>query len=153
MITTLSSEDARKGALEQSSVKVPSNEAVTHPLISPSQFVFAVREADNYTDRDAYVSDIALSSVWGDGDCNQSADLLGPSARLPILCDLWDVIHMPVSRIREALGMSRADFAAAFAIPRRTLYRWERDETPCPLCTKLLLAHAAGLYDYPCIRR
>lgn len=121
--------------------------------ITPSQFSFAVREAGNYADRDAYVSDIALSGIWGADDCDQTAASPDTSVLLPLLSDLWDVIHMPVSRIREALGMSRADFAAAFAIPRRTLYRWECDETPCPLCTKLLLAHAAGLYDYPCIRR
>lgn len=135
------------------SSKAPFGEAVPQPPITPAQFMFAVREADNYTDRDAYVSDIALSSIWGDDDCDQPDDLLGPSARLPLLYDLWDVIHMPFRNIRLALGMSCADFAAAFAIPRRTLYRWDLNETPCPLYTKLLLAHAVGLYDYPCIGR
>lgn len=131
----------------------PSDGAITHPLITPAQFMFAVREADNYTDRDAYVSDTALSGIWGADDCGQTAASPDTSVLLPLLFNLWDVIHMPFRDIRLALGMSCVDFAAAFAIPRRTLYRWDLNETPCPLYTKLLLAHAAGLYDYPCIRR
>ena len=45
-------------------------------------------ETGAYTDRDAYVSDMALSSVWGDAE-----DVEIPAERLALLGGIWDGMH------------------------------------------------------------
>ena len=48
-------------------------------------------EAVNYTDRDAYISDLALSSIWGD---DEGAEV--PQERLEWLDQLYDAAHRNV---------------------------------------------------------
>lgn len=123
---------------------------VMYPPITPDQFAFALKSIEQYDNYRAYIDDISEADIWL-GDSGKPHSVAVPeSARRSILVNLWNIVHMPFLSIRAATSLSRADFAAAFAIPPRTLYRWERDETPCPICTKLLLAHAVGLYKYPC---
>lgn len=43
----------------------------------------------------------------------------------------WNPITVPgstVRKIRDALSMSQADFAAQLGLSRRTIIRWERDK-------------------------
>ena len=65
-------------------------------------------ETGAYTDRDAYVSDMALSSVWGDAE-----DAEVPAERLALLGGIWDricaVFWNPAAHraglVRRAAGM------------------------------------------------
>ena len=109
--------------------------------MNDKQFYALWGEALNYADRDGFISDAALSSIWGDAeDAQISAD------RLRELGRLWDAANMPVRRIRVHLGLTQAEFAQRYLIPMRTLQRWEKDGT-CPDCTRLLLLQVTGLYS------
>ena len=103
------------------------------------QFYAAVSEVSNYTDRGAYVSDLALSSMWGD-----DADSILISVSVGMLWDAW---HMSVKELRAVTGLSQAAFARRFLIPRRTVENWESTKVPneCPLYIRMLIADVLGL--------
>lgn len=94
-------------------------------------------EALEYTDRDAFVSDAALSSLWGDDDAD-------PMVHVPELEKLWDAAHTGVKAIREFACMTQAEFAARHLVPLRTLQRWEKGE--CPEHIRLFLLESEGVY-------
>lgn len=105
-------------------------------------------EALESKNREAYVSDWALSSIW-----NNAEDSEIPTERVDQLGQLWDVAHMSISEIRAASGLNRANFAARYCIPLRTVENWETaaesNSHACPPYTRLLLAMAVGCYDHP----
>lgn len=92
-------------------------------------------------DRDMYVSDWALSDIWGD---SEGADI--PDDRIQSLGSLWDVAHITIREIRAATGLSQVAFAQRFCIPRRTVENWESGASACPDYLRILLAQAVGLY-------
>ena len=94
-------------------------------------------EALEYTDRSAFVSDAALSSLWGEDDAD-------PMVRVPELEKLWDAAHTGVKAIRELACMTQAEFAARHLVPLRTLQRWEKGE--CPEHIRLFLLESEGVY-------
>lgn len=93
-------------------------------------------------DRDAFVSDWSLSSVWGDAP---DADI--PEDRIDTLQRLWDAAHLTIRDIRQHTGLSQAAFATRYCIPTRTLEDWERGVRSCPDYLRLLLAKDVGLYQ------
>lgn len=93
-------------------------------------------------DRDAFVSDWSLSSVWGDAP---DADI--PADRIDTLARLWDAAHLTIRDIRQHTGLSQAAFATRYCIPTRTLEDWERGARSCPDYLRLLLAKDVGLYQ------
>lgn len=101
-------------------------------------------EAINSPDRDAFVSDWSLSSVWGDAP---DADI--PADRIDMLARLWDAAHLTIRDIRAHTGLSRAAFAVRYCIPRRTVENWESGVRSCPDYLRLLLAQVTGLYTRP----
>lgn len=78
-----------------------------------------VREMDAYTDRDAYISGLALSSLWVDAE-----DAEIPQERIDELVELWDVLHGGVKWIAAQHGMSCRALAERFCIPYRTMENW-----------------------------
>ena len=52
----------------------------------------------------------------------------------------WDVAHMNVRDMVEALNMSQTDFANGANIPLRTIQNWCSGERQCPDYIRLLLA-------------
>lgn len=106
------------------------------------QFNVLWAEALASADRDAFISDAALSSIWGD-----APDAAIPDDRLQQLGQLWDAAHLTVKEIRAATGLSQAAFAQRFLIPRRTVENWESGTNTCPVYVRLLLAQAVGLYE------
>lgn len=95
-------------------------------------------------DRDTFLSDWLLSSVWGDApDADIHAD------RIDTLARLWDAAHLTIRDIRQHTGLSQAAFATRYCIPTRTLEDWERGVRSCPDYLRLLLAQATGLYARP----
>lgn len=84
-------------------------------------------ETGAYTDRDAYISDMALSSVWGDAeDAEVSAE------RIALLCGIWDGAHCAIPELIEQYGLTQTSFAQYFGIPRRTVQNWCGGQRECP---------------------
>ena len=98
----------------------------------------------DYTDRDAYVSDWALSSALGDAPAEDV-----PADRVEELGYLWDAAHLTIRDIRAHTGLSQAAFASRYCIPRRTVENWESGVRSCPDYLRLLLAQVTGLYTRP----
>lgn len=93
-------------------------------------------EARNYTDPGAYVSDLALSSMWGDADI--------PADRIALLRRVWDDTHCTVRDLIERYGLTQSAFARHFNIPLRTVQGWCLGERDCP---PYLIAMAAELLN------
>ena len=109
------------------------------------RFSVCVAEIDNYSDRDAYVSDLALLSMWGDAE-----DAAIPQERIEFLTKLWDACHRSVKDIAAAAGLSQRKLAERFCIPYRTVECWCGSRTSpsarsCPLYTRLMMQECLGL--------
>lgn len=108
--------------------------------MTDTQFPACVREVPAYADIDAYVSDLALSSMWGDVE---DEDI--PAQRLDDLRSIYQAVNRTVREIVSASGLSQAAFAERYCIPRRTVENWCSGARECPLYTRLLLQRAEGL--------
>lgn len=109
-----------------------------------NQFNTCFREASEYANRDAYISDLSLSALWNDAE---GADI--PAERIAQLGDIWDAAHLTSRDIRHHTGLSQVAFAQRFCIPRRTVEDWESGKGSCAPYLRLLLAQAVGLYKRP----
>lgn len=110
--------------------------------MTDKQFSVLWADALSAAERDAFISDAALSSVWDDTASTEiSAD------RVNQLGQLWDAAHLTIKDIRTAIGLSQAAFAQRFCIPRRSIENWESGASACPDYLRLLLALATGLYE------
>lgn len=95
-------------------------------------------EALNTPNRDAFASDWALSSMWGeDADPVHLAELCGR---------VWDLAHLSVADIRAHTGLTQAAFAARYCVPLRTVQNWEL-RGGCPAYVRLMMARLAGMAD------
>ena len=108
--------------------------------ITDKQFMFCVSESPNYTDRDAYLSDLALSAVWGD---DEDANI--PADRIDALGQIWDAAHRSVREIASDAGLSQRKLAERFCIPYRTAEDWCAGRRECPIYTKLMMQECLGL--------
>ena len=104
-------------------------------------FYMIFTDAKSVTDRDAFISDWAHSSVWDDAE-----DAEIPASRLLELGMIWDVAHASFADIVKASGLKLVDFAARFVIPYSTAQKWYYDLSRCPDYARLLLARAVGMY-------
>ena len=105
-------------------------------------YTTAVTEAANYADRDAYISDLALSSVWGDPE---DADI--PAARLEWLGQIWDATRRDTAAILAASGMNMMQLSQRLLIPYRTVQDWAAGKRTPPAWTLLLIQEALGLFS------
>lgn len=112
--------------------------------MTAKQYYFCVTEAANYKDIDAYVSDLALSTIW-DG----APDAPIPPERLDQLRTIYAAASCTVREIVAAVGMTQAAFAERFCVPRRTVEDWCRGITKCPMYTRLLIQQSLGLFTPP----
>lgn len=110
--------------------------------MTDQQFSILWGEALTSPDRDEFVSEFAISSLWGDAD---GAPIT--AERLRDLGKLWDAAHMTVKDIRQHLGLNQQEFAARFLLSHRTVQNWEYGATKCPEYVRLLLLQATGLYN------
>lgn len=93
----------------------------------------AYSEAVNYTDKDAYISDVALSSLWG-----EDAEL---SETTKLAAALWEIHDIGIKAIVKHSGMSARAFALAYGIPTRTMENWTAKVNTPPDYVLLLLAN------------
>lgn len=108
------------------------------------QYYEAVSEIPNYTDRDAFTSDVTLS-ITSLEDADKDIDLVATADQIGMI---WDVYHMSIKELRSATGMSQVAFAERFLIPRRTVENWESSSAnsrDCPLYTRMMIADLLGL--------
>lgn len=99
-------------------------------------------ETGAYADRDAYISDMALSSIWGDAE---DADV--PAERITLLGALWDGAHCTIPELIDKYGLTQTSFAQYFGIPRRTVQNWCGGQRECPpyvaaMAAEILAANA-----------
>lgn len=103
-------------------------------------FVMLAKEVPEYASRDAYVSDMALSAIWGD---DPEAEI--PAERMEQLGMVWDAVHRPVSEIVAETGLSQAAFAQLYMIPLRTVENWCTGSRECRIYDRIFLQEAVGL--------
>lgn len=108
------------------------------------QYNICVSKTSNYADRDSYVSDMSLSSLWGDAPEDGI-----PQDRIAALTSIWDVCHISVKDIAKAAGMSARAMAMRLCIPSRTVEDWCRGISKCPVYVRLMMQQSLGLYDPP----
>lgn len=108
-------------------------------MMTSKQYHFCVTEAANYKDMDAYVSDLALSSIWEDDNL--------PDSRRQTLRSVYAATNRSVREIVSAAGMTQAAFAEAFCIPLRTVENWCTGCRECPLYTRLMIQKCLGLLE------
>lgn len=109
--------------------------------MNSKQYDICIQEAQRYEDRDAYVSDLALSSMWGDPE---GAEV--PSYRIRILSMIWDSVHRSFRDILTDGDISRAEFSRQFSVPLRTVDNWLGGVSGCPLYARLAFQQLLGLH-------
>ena len=107
-----------------------------------SVYSVCVAESLNYDDRDAFVSDLALSSIWEDAE-----DAQIPQERIEWLGGIWDASHRSPKDIAKAAKLSQRALAERFCVPQRTMEDWCRGVSKCPVYTKLMMQECLGLFD------
>lgn len=97
-------------------------------------------EALNYSDQDAFVSDLALSSIWGDDTTGEV-----PEARIEWLRQIWTAPRRSVKDICKDAGLTQRGLAEFFNIPARTIGNWCTGERACPEYTRIMMQEILGL--------
>ena len=99
-------------------------------------------ETTNYTDPDAFASDVALS-LLNPEEPDQQVDI----ALFEQLRTLWHVANDPFKVLLECMGLSQTQCSTRFCIPLRTVQNWAGElRTPAPY-VRLMMAELAGLLD------
>lgn len=102
--------------------------------MNQKQYSICISEAQNYDDRDSYISDLALSSIWGDA---QDAEI--PADRIDQLGSIYDAVHRSVKDIARDAGLSQRKLAERFCIPYRTVENWCGGQRECPAYLRLMM--------------
>lgn len=97
-------------------------------------------EAVNYSDVDAYVSEMALSSLWDD---TEASDI--PPERIEALRLIFEAAHRNIKDIASAAGTSVRSLAAMFNIPYRTVEDWAANKRTPPMYVLLMMQEILGL--------
>lgn len=90
--------------------------------MTDKQFYTLFGAALESTDRDAYISEWATSSMFDPDSDGPAPDY---AALVDKLGNIWDVAHMTVAEIRATTGLSQGKFGERFCIPMRTIQNWE----------------------------
>lgn len=93
-----------------------------------------IMDAISNHDRDAFVSDWALSSIWGD---EPTATI--PVDRVQYLARLWEDVRKSVAQLRAMTGLTQTKFATWYGIPPRTVQNWESGASNAPEYVRLML--------------
>lgn len=94
-------------------------------------------EALKAADRDAFVSDCALSSAFpADSDPLENAQAAG---------NIWDVAHMSIKDLCQHAKLSQVALSTRFCVPYRTVQDWYSGRSTCPQYIKLAMAELLGI--------
>ncbi|GEM_PF-638323 len=110
--------------------------------LTDSQLALALTEATHYSDPDAFVSDMLLSSAFIDpGDAEARPDLtLADDLRR-----IWTICAAPFRDFLALLGVGQSALSQAHHIPLRTVQNWASGTSECPTYTRIMMARLAGL--------
>lgn len=108
--------------------------------MTDKQRMYCLSEAVYYTDRDAYISDLALDSLWED-----SEDAEIPQDRIDALGRLYDAYHRSLKDICDVSGLSKKALSERFCIPYRTVLDWYNGGHNPPLYVKIMIQQLLGL--------
>lgn len=108
--------------------------------MTDKQIYTAYGEAANYSDPDAYASDVALS-LLGPDDPGQEVDM----ELFEQLRTLWHVANDPFKALLDLMGMSQSDCSRRFCIPLRTVQGWALGERNAPPYVRLMMAELSGI--------
>lgn len=70
-----------------------------------------------------------------------------PEARKDWIIQYWQAVHRPMSDVIELSGMTLAQFAQEFYIPKRTVEDWKAGKRPPLPYTKLLIQESLGIFQ------
>lgn len=104
------------------------------------QFYICVGEATCYADRDSFISELALSSLWEDDETSE----IKPE-RIAVLGEIYDACQRSVRDIVAAAGMTQRAFAERFCIPIRTVEDWCAGKRECSIYIRLMLQECIGI--------
>lgn len=99
-------------------------------------------EASQYSDPDAFASDVALSLLDPDNP-DQEIDM-DMTAQLQTM---WHVANDDFRVFLKNLGMNQTQCAQRFCVPLRTVQNWARGENQAPAYTRLMMAELAGMLN------
>lgn len=108
------------------------------------QYKFCIQELSEYTDPDAYVSDLSFSSIWGD----DPEDAIPPE-RIDQLRAIYRAASMAVPEIAKASGLNITNMAARFSVPYRTMQDWFSGARVCSLANRMMMQECLGIYKPP----
>ena len=103
-------------------------------------FYLIFGDALSCNDRDAFVSDWSLSSIWED---SPEDDI--PPERISQLGSIWDAAHRSMREIAELSGLSQRKLAERFCIPYRTVENWCLDLRTPPDYVRLMMQECLGM--------
>ena len=109
-------------------------------VVSDNERCFCILEVPNFSDKDAYISDMILSDVLG---YTEDATIL--AERIAYLGRLWDACNRSVKDICAEAGMTQAALGGKFCIPLRTVSDWCRGLRTPPVYVRLMMQQMLGL--------
>lgn len=71
-------------------------------------------------DRDKFIAEWSSSSIFSDGENTCEAEELAST-----LENIFEIAHMSMRDLRKKLGLTQAEFAWRFCLPKRTVESWE----------------------------
>lgn len=108
------------------------------------QRLSCLQEVSSYSDRDAFISDMALSSIFQKPE-EVNASLEIPEELISELGTLYNAARRSVKEIAAEAGLSQRALAERFAIPYRTVENWCANVRECPVYVKLMMQEILGL--------
>lgn len=110
--------------------------------MTDKQFLACCQEIENYQDKDAYISDMALSSIWEDApETGITQD------RIAAIGGIWDAYHRSIKDIADASGLSQRKLAERFFIPYRTVEDWSAGKRTPPAYVRLMMQECIGMLN------
>lgn len=99
-------------------------------------------ETHNYTDPDAYVSDMLTSSLLLDPEDPEQE--IAVELTEPLLA-LWHVANDPFRALLERMGLTQTQCATRFCVPLRTVQDWAGDRREAAPYLRLMMAELTGV--------
>ena len=110
-------------------------------MLTPTKLALLFSEAAASDNRQAFVSDWALSSMWGDPEDRETI----PQERIDFLDRLWIVSGWGVSEICFRAAINIRQLEAITLTPYRTLLRWNSEDEKFSARERFLILSHLGL--------
>lgn len=104
-------------------------------------------EAANYTDPDAFVSDITFPLLDQDNPGQKAgAEIFGQ------LRTIWHIANDPFRAFLSCIGLTQTQCSLRFCVPLRTVQDWAGGRRNPPIYVRLMMAELEGLFSRVQIR-